>query len=98
MALGGVRRAPIVAAGAHPLHHPPRFCGAMVASASVGDPFIEANAMERRPASPGSFSASNVIDALIKPMVYLLAPRRRGARRVHDVVPYLGDRAVRRCS
>jgi hypothetical protein len=56
----------------------------VVASASVGDPFIEANAMELVRVA-WLLLGVNVIDALIKPMVYLLAPAAVRAK-VHDVV------------
>jgi hypothetical protein len=45
----------------------------VVASASVGDPFIEANAVDLVRVA-WLLLALNVIDALIKPTVYLLAP------------------------
>src|SRR5438132_8596448 len=45
----------------------------VVASASVGDPFIEANAAELVRVA-WLLLGVNVIDALLKPMVYLLAP------------------------
>jgi Protein of unknown function (DUF2975) len=45
----------------------------VVASASVGDPFIEANAVDLVRVAWLLLSL-NVLDALIKPMVYLLAP------------------------
>ena len=45
----------------------------VVASASVGDPFIEANAVELVRVA-WLLLGVNLIDALIKPMVYLLAP------------------------
>ena len=45
----------------------------VVASASVGDPFIEANAVDLVRVA-WLLLGVNVIDALMKPMVYLLAP------------------------
>src|ERR1700757_1367951 len=45
----------------------------VVASASVGDPFIEANAVDLVRVA-WLLLGVNVIDALIKPTVYLLAP------------------------
>ena len=45
----------------------------VVASASVGDPFIEANAVDLVRVA-WLLLALTVIDALIKPTVYLLAP------------------------
>ena len=56
----------------------------VVASASVGDPFIEANAMELVRVA-WLLLGVEVIDALIKPMVYLLAPDAVRAK-VHDTV------------
>lgn len=56
----------------------------VVASASVGDPFIEANAAELVRVA-WLLLGLNVIDALIKPTVYLLAPAAVRAK-VHDVV------------
>jgi hypothetical protein len=54
----------------------------VVASASVGDPFIEANAVELVRVA-WLLLGVNVIDALIKPMVYLLAPTAVRAK-IHD--------------
>jgi hypothetical protein len=56
----------------------------VVASASVGDPFIEANAVELVRVA-WLLLGVNVIDALIKPMVYLLAPAAVRAK-IHDTV------------
>ena len=56
----------------------------MIASASVGDPFIEANAADLVRVA-WLLLGLNVIDALIKPMVYLLAPAAVRAK-VHDTV------------
>ena len=56
----------------------------MVASASVGDPFIEANAAELVRVA-WLLLGVEVIGALIKPMVYLLAPDAVRAM-VHDIV------------
>src|SRR6266436_4533224 len=56
----------------------------VVASAGVGDPFIEANAVELVRVA-WLLLGVNVIDALIKPMVYLLAPAAVRAK-VHDTV------------
>ena len=56
----------------------------VVASASVGDPFIEANAADLVRVAWLLLSL-NVIDALIKPTVYLLAPPAVRAK-IHDVV------------
>ena len=56
----------------------------VVASASVGDPFIEANAAELVRVA-WLLLGVDVIAALIKPMVYLLAPATVRAK-VHDVV------------
>lgn len=56
----------------------------VVASASVGDPFIEANAVELVRVA-WLLLGVNLIDALIKPMVYLLAPAAVRAK-VHDTV------------
>ena len=55
----------------------------VVASASVGDPFIEANAVDLVRVA-WLLLGVEVIDALIKPMVYLLAPAAVRAK-VHDV-------------
>jgi len=55
----------------------------VVASASVGDPFIEANAVDLVRVA-WLLLGVEVIDALIKPMVYLLAPSAVRAK-VHDV-------------
>lgn len=55
----------------------------VVASASVGDPFIEANAAELVRVA-WLLLGVEVIAALIKPMVYLLAPAAVRAK-VHDV-------------
>ena len=54
----------------------------VVASASVGDPFIEANAVELVRVA-WLLLGIDVIDALIKPMVYLLAPDAVRAK-IHD--------------
>ena len=54
----------------------------VVASASVGDPFIEANAVDLVRIA-WLLLGVTVIDALIKPMVYLLAPAAMRAN-VHD--------------
>src|SRR5258708_39000558 len=54
----------------------------VVASAGVGDPFIEANAVELVRVA-WLLLGVNVIDALIKPMVYLLAPAAVRAK-IHD--------------
>ena len=56
----------------------------VVASASVGDPFIEANAVELVRVA-WLLLGVTVIDALIKPTVYLLAPAAVRAK-VHDTV------------
>src|SRR5262252_4233429 len=56
----------------------------VVASASVGDPFIEANAADLVRVAWLLLSL-NVIDALLKPMVYLLAPAAVRAK-VHDTI------------
>ena len=56
----------------------------VVASASVGDPFIEANAVELVRVA-WLLLGVDVIDALIKPVVYLLAPAAVRAK-VHDIV------------
>jgi hypothetical protein len=56
----------------------------VVASASVGDPFIEANAAELVRVA-WLLLGVNVIDALLKPTVYLLAPDAVRAK-VHDIV------------
>ena len=56
----------------------------VVASASVGDPFLEANAAELVRVA-WLLLGVNVIDALIKPMVYLLAPAAV-REKIHDVV------------
>ena len=56
----------------------------VVASARVGDPFIEANAAELVRVA-WLLLGVNVIDALIKPMVYLLAPDAVRAK-IHDTV------------
>jgi hypothetical protein len=56
----------------------------VVASASVGDPFIEANAAELARVA-WLLLGVEVIAALIKPMVYLLAPDAVRAK-VHDIV------------
>ena len=56
----------------------------VVASAGVGDPFIEANAVDLVRVA-WLLLGVNVIDALLKPMVYLLAPAAVRAK-VHDTV------------
>jgi len=56
----------------------------VVASASVGDPFIEANAAELVRVA-WLLLGVEVIDALIKPTVYLLAPDAVRAK-IHDTV------------
>jgi hypothetical protein len=56
----------------------------VVASASIGDPFIEANALELVRVA-WLLLGVEVIDALIKPTVYLLAPDAVRAK-VHDIV------------
>ncbi len=56
----------------------------VVASASVGDPFVEANAVELVRVA-WLLLGVEVIDALLKPTVYLLAPDAVRAK-VHDVV------------
>ena len=56
----------------------------VVASASVGDPFIEANAAELVRVA-WLLLGVDVIDALLKPMVYLLAPAVVRAK-MHNVV------------
>jgi hypothetical protein len=56
----------------------------VVASAGVGDPFIEANAVDLVRVA-WLLLGVNVIDALIKPMVYLLAPDAVRAK-IHDTV------------
>ena len=56
----------------------------MIASASVGDPFIEANAADLVRVA-WLLLGLNVIDALIKPMVYLLAPAAVRAK-IHGTV------------
>jgi DUF2975 family protein len=55
----------------------------VVASARVGDPFIEANAADLVRVA-WLLLGVDVIDALIKPMVYLIAPAAVRAK-VHDV-------------
>jgi hypothetical protein len=56
----------------------------VVASANVGDPFIEANAVDLVRVA-WLLLGLNVIDALIKPTVYLLAPAAVRAK-IHDTV------------
>jgi hypothetical protein len=56
----------------------------VVASASVGDPFIDANAAELVRVA-WLLLGLNVIDALIKPTVYLLAPAAVRAK-IHDTI------------
>ena len=56
----------------------------VVASARVGDPFVEANAVELVRVA-WLLLGVTVVDALIKPTVYLLAPAAVRAK-VHDVV------------
>jgi hypothetical protein len=56
----------------------------VVASASAGDPFIEANAAELVRVA-WLLLGLNVIDALIKPTVYLLAPAAVRAK-IHDTI------------
>ena len=56
----------------------------VVASASVGDPFIEANAVELVRVA-WLLLGVEVIDALLKPTVYLLAPTAVRAK-IHDTV------------
>jgi hypothetical protein len=56
----------------------------VVASASVGDPFVEANAVELVRVA-WLLLGVEVIDALLKPTVYLLAPDAVRTK-VHDVV------------
>ncbi len=56
----------------------------VVASASVGDPFIEANATELVRVA-WFLLGVEVIDALIKPVIYLLAPDAVRAK-IHDTV------------
>jgi Protein of unknown function (DUF2975) len=56
----------------------------VVASASVGDPFIEANAVELVRVA-WLLLGLNVIDAVIKPTVYLLAPVAV-REKIHDTV------------
>lgn len=56
----------------------------VVASARVGDPFIEANAAELVRVA-WLLLGVTVIDALIKPIVYLLAPAAMRAK-IHDTV------------
>jgi Protein of unknown function (DUF2975) len=56
----------------------------VVASASVGDPFIEANAVDLVRVA-WLLLGLNVIDTLIKPTVYLLAPAAVRAK-IHDTV------------
>jgi Protein of unknown function (DUF2975) len=56
----------------------------VVASAGVGDPFIEANAVDLVRVA-WLLLGLNVIDALIKPVVYLLAPAAVRAQ-VHGIV------------
>jgi len=57
----------------------------VVDSASVGDPFIEANAVELVHVA-WLLLGVEVIDALIKPTVYLLAPDALRAK-IHNTVP-----------
>ena len=57
----------------------------VVDSASVGDPFIEANAVELVRVA-WLLLGVEVIDALIKPTVYLLAPDAMRAK-IHNTVP-----------
>jgi len=56
----------------------------VVASARIGDPFIEANAAELVRVA-WLLLGVNVIDALLKPTVYLLAPAAVRAQ-IHDTV------------
>jgi hypothetical protein len=56
----------------------------VVASASVGDPFIEANAVDLVRVA-WLLLGLNLIDTLIKPTVYLLAPAAVRAK-IHDTV------------
>ncbi len=56
----------------------------VVASASIGDPFVEANAADLVRVA-WLLLGVDVIDALIKPTVYLLAPAAVRAR-IHNVV------------
>lgn len=56
----------------------------VVASASVGDPFVEANAVELVRVA-WLLLGVDAIDALIKPMVYLLAPAAVRAK-MHNIV------------
>jgi hypothetical protein len=56
----------------------------VVSSASVGDPFIEANAVELVRVA-WLLLGVEVMDALIKPMIYLLAPDAVRAK-IHDTV------------
>ena len=56
----------------------------VVSSASVGDPFIEANAVDLVRVA-WLLLGVNVIDVLIKPMVYLLAPAAVRAK-IHNTV------------
>jgi hypothetical protein len=56
----------------------------VVASASVGDPFVDANAAELVRVA-WLLLGVDVMDALIKPMVYLLAPAAVRAK-MHDTV------------
>ena len=56
----------------------------VVTSASVGDPFIEANAVDLVRVA-WLLLGLNVVDALIKPTVYLLAPAAVRAK-IHDTV------------
>jgi hypothetical protein len=64
----------------------------VVASADIGDPFIEANAAELVRVA-WLLLGVEVIDALIKPTVYLLAPEAVRAKMPRHR-PYFGDRAV----
>ncbi len=68
----------------------------VVASASVGDPFIEANAADLVRVA-WLLLGVDVVDTLIKPMVYLLAPEAVRMK-MHDTVPYPDDRAVCRAA
>lgn len=56
----------------------------VVDSASVGDPFIEANAVDLVRVA-WLLLGLNVIEALIKPMIYLLAPDAMRAK-IHETV------------
>ena len=67
----------------------------VVASASVGDPFIEANAADLVRVA-WLLLGLDMVDTLIKPMVYLLAPEAVRLK-MHGAFPYPDDRACSPC-